>query len=93
MDLIGSIEERVQLFLIRSPEFQRVCKEAFESCGGQVSRWEAYAIVLVVFAKLREPLDRFGLFPPPPHTHTHTPDARTHARTHAPVPKTQVDPS
>lgn len=54
------IEEHVQRFLLHSPDFQRVCKEVFESSGGKVSLWESYAITLYGFEKLREPLDRYG---------------------------------
>ena len=55
------LAERVRLFIEKGHTFQRTSHEVFMMYGGTfVNRWEAYAVTIVAFAKLAEPLSQYG---------------------------------
>ena len=55
------LAERVRSFVKEDQQFQNTSHEVFMLYGGHyIYRWEAYAVTIVTFAKLVEPLSRYG---------------------------------
>jgi len=56
-----SVADRLEHLITCNAEYQTACREVVTACGGLVSRWEVYGVVVVVHEKLRTILHRYGL--------------------------------